>query len=141
MERTNIRYVTLDNIGKARDIAVIDVSFISLKLVLPVVKKLIIDSGEIVCLIKPQFEAGRDRVGKKGVVRDPKTHMDVIKEVIKFSEDINLCVKNLSFSPIKGPEGNIEYILYLINNKDTEYNQHDIEDIIAKTVEESHKSL
>lgn len=138
LERTNIRYITEDNIGELCDIAVIDVSFISLRLVLPVVKKLIKDTGKIVCLIKPQFEAGKERVGKKGVVRDPMVHSDVIEEVINFSLDIGFKVMGLSFSPIRGPEGNIEYLLYLSNNpEDASFeNQHQaIEEVVKKSHE------
>lgn len=115
MERTNVRYVKPEDIGHLCDICVIDVSFISLKLVLPVVKGLTNNGGEIVCLIKPQFEAGRDKVGKKGVVKDPEVHKDVIRDIIEFCISKGLSVKGLSYSPIKGPEGNIEYLLYLKN--------------------------
>lgn len=113
MERTNIRYVTDEQIGEKLDFASIDVSFISLTKVLPVAFNLLKDDGEVVALIKPQFEAGREQVGKKGVVRDSKVHKEVIEKIIAFSESIGFRVKNLSFSPIKGPEGNIEFLLYL----------------------------
>ena len=113
MERTNIRYVTDEQIGEKLDFASIDVSFISLTKVLPVAFNLLKDDGEVVALIKPQFEAGREQVGKKGVVRDSKVHKEVIEKIITFSESIGFRVKNLSFSPIKGPEGNIEFLLYL----------------------------
>lgn len=113
MERTNIRYVTDEQIGEKLDFASIDVSFISLTKVLPVAFNLLKDNGEVVALIKPQFEAGREQVGKKGVVRDSNVHKEVIEKIIAFSESIGFCVKNLSFSPIKGPEGNIEFLLYL----------------------------
>ncbi len=113
MERTNIRYVKPSDLGTLKDFAVIDVSFISLKKVLPVVKELINGSGEIICLIKPQFEAGREKVGKHGVVKEPDTHREVLDKIISFSIDIGFKVKALTFSPIKGPEGNIEYLLYL----------------------------
>ena len=113
MERTNIRYVTDEQIGEKLDFASIDVSFISLTKVLPVAFNLLKDDGEVVALIKPQFEAGREQVGKKGVVRDSKVHKEVIAKIIAFSESIGFRVKNLSFSPIKGPEGNIEFLLYL----------------------------
>ena len=113
MERRNIRYVTPDQIGEALDFASIDVSFISLALVLPVAFALTRELGEIVCLVKPQFEAGREKVGKKGVVRDIEVHREVLRKVIDFSRVIGLFVRNLTFSPIKGPEGNIEYLLYL----------------------------
>lgn len=113
MERTNIRYVQPQQLGTLVDFASVDVSFISLKKVIPVAAKLMTDEGELMCLIKPQFEAGRDKVGKHGVVRDPKVHEDVIKDVVNFVIGIGLKVKGLDFSPIKGPEGNIEYLIYM----------------------------
>lgn len=113
LERTNIRYLTADELGEAPDFASVDVSFISLKLVLPVVYQLLNGNGQCVCLIKPQFEAGRERVGKKGVVRDPAVHTDVVRETVRFAESVGFFVGGLDFSPIKGPEGNIEYLLYL----------------------------
>jgi 23S rRNA (cytidine1920-2'-O)/16S rRNA (cytidine1409-2'-O)-methyltransferase len=117
MERTNIRYVKPEEMGELKDFASIDVSFISLKKVLPVLKTLLNPNGEVVCLIKPQFEAGREKVGKKGVVRDPKVHEEVIKNIAEFSLGLGFSIKGLSYSPIKGPEGNIEYLLYLSNRK------------------------
>lgn len=113
MERTNIRYVTRQQIPEAIDFAVIDVSFISLKLVLPAVKELLGDSGEIVCLIKPQFEAGKDKVGKKGVVRDEKTHIEVLDSFVRYTSEFGFSLRQISFSPIRGPEGNIEYLGYI----------------------------
>lgn len=113
MERTNIRYVTEEEIGEKIDFASIDVSFISLGLVLPVAYRLLSDSGRCVALIKPQFEAGRGQVGKKGVVRDLNVHCEVIEKVVKIAREIGFGVRGLSFSPIKGPEGNIEYLIYL----------------------------
>lgn len=113
MERTNFRYVTPEDIGEAVDFASVDVSFISLKKILPPARKLLKPDAAMVCLIKPQFEAGRDKVGKKGVVRDPSVHMSVIREIIQFAENEGFCEYALSYSPIKGPEGNIEYLLYL----------------------------
>lgn len=113
MERTNIRYVTKEQLGQAIDFASIDVSFISLRLVLPVAKSLLSDDGGIVALIKPQFEAGREQVGKKGVVKDIKVHYDVVKTILDFARSIDFHVAGLSYSPIKGPEGNIEYLAYL----------------------------
>lgn len=113
MERTNIRYVTTEDIGEKIDFASIDVSFISLRLVLPVAKELLKEDGEIVALIKPQFEAGREQVGKKGVVRDVRVHYEVVKTVLDFAGSIGLYAAGLAFSPIKGPEGNIEYLAYL----------------------------
>ncbi len=113
MERTNIRHVELTHIGEQVDFISIDVAFISLRLVLPVADKLLKDDGSIICLIKPQFEAGRDKVGKKGVVRDIEVHLDVVNRIVDFSKSINLTPLCISYSPIKGPEGNIEYLLYL----------------------------
>lgn len=113
LERTNIRYVTADQIGEQLDFVSIDVAFISLKLVLPVALNLLKACGEIVALIKPQFEAGKDKVGKKGVVKEQATHADVVRAVYEFAEESGFGVLGLSFSPIKGPEGNIEYLIYL----------------------------
>ena len=116
MEKTNIRYVTPEDIPDRIQFASIDVSFISLTKVLGPVKELLTEDGQIVCLIKPQFEAGREKVGKKGVVREKSTHLEVIESVIAFAKSIGFGILNLEFSPIKGPEGNIEYLLYLQNH-------------------------
>lgn len=113
MERTNIRYVVPEDIQEPAEFASIDVSFISLTKVLLPVKNLLAENGETVCLIKPQFEAGRDKVGKKGVVRDPAVHLQVIENVIAYAVSIGFSVLHLEFSPIKGPEGNIEYLLHI----------------------------
>ena len=113
MEKTNIRYVTPEDIDDKIEFASIDVSFISLTKVLPAVKKLLTDSGEIVCLIKPQFEAGREKVGKKGVVRDPDVHLEVLENFLTHAKDSGFTVLDITFSPIRGPEGNIEYLGYL----------------------------
>ena len=113
MERTNIRYVTPEDIGEPASFVSIDVSFISLTKVLTPVRELLAENGEIVCLIKPQFEAGREKAGKKGVVRDPKVHLEVIRAVMDFASSIGFEILHLEFSPIKGPEGNIEYLLHL----------------------------
>ena len=113
MEKTNIRYVLPKHLEEKADFSSIDVSFISLTKVLLPVRNLLTDEGEIVCLIKPQFEAGREKVGKKGVVRDPAVHLEVIEKVIAYAAAIYLEPRHLSFSPIKGPEGNIEYLLHL----------------------------
>ena len=111
MEKTNIRYVTPEDIEDKPDFSSIDVSFISLTKVLPPVYKLLREQGQIVCLIKPQFEAGREKVGKKGVVRDPEVHREVIKKITDFASETGFALRNLEYSPIKGPEGNIEYLL------------------------------
>lgn len=113
MEKTNIRYVTPEDIADALDFASVDVSFISLTKVLGPAHALLKEHGEMVCLIKPQFEAGREKVGKKGVVRDKDVHEEVIEKVIGFAVEQGFFVKNLEYSPIKGPEGNIEYLVYL----------------------------
>jgi 23S rRNA (cytidine1920-2'-O)/16S rRNA (cytidine1409-2'-O)-methyltransferase len=113
MERTNIRYVTDEQITECIDFITVDVSFISLGKVLPVICRFLKAEGQMVVLIKPQFEAGREKVGKKGVVRDPEVHMDVILKVLKTSMDLGLNPQGLTYSPITGPEGNIEYLLYL----------------------------
>ena len=113
MERTNIRHVTMAHLGERIDIASIDVAFISLDKVLPVVKDLLHPHGEIIALVKPQFEAGKARVGKNGVVRDPLVHEEVILTVLGIAEGIGLFPAALTFSPVKGPKGNIEYLLYL----------------------------
>ncbi len=138
MERTNIRYVTPDMIEDKIDFASIDVSFISLRLVLPVVKSLLSDSGEIAALIKPQFEAGREQVGKKGVVRDINVHYEVVKNITAFAAGIGFYVSGLSYSPIKGPEGNIEYLAYLTLDKRIETIN---DEKIKETVDMSHSVL
>jgi len=113
MEKTNIRYVTEEDIPEKADFASVDVSFISLTKVLPAAVNLLKDEAYMVCLIKPQFEAGREKVGKKGVVRDLSVHKEVIELVINFAIGLNFFIKGLTFSPVKGPEGNIEYLLYM----------------------------
>ena len=115
LERTNLRYVTSEQIPEPMDLAVMDVSFISIKLVLPAVKALLKPDADLICLIKPQFEAGREEVGKKGVVRDRAVHEHVIHSILDFAPEIGLTVMRLDFSPIKGPEGNIEYICHMKN--------------------------
>lgn len=113
MERTNIRHVTREQIAEEMDVAVADLSFISLRLVLSPVAALLKPEGEMVCLVKPQFEAGKDRVGKKGVVRDPAVHADVLREFLRYAPECGFGVRGLDFSPIRGPEGNIEYLAWL----------------------------
>ena len=120
MEKTNIRYVTPEDIEEPVEFASIDVSFISLTKVLGPVKELLTENGQIVCLIKPQFEAGREKVGKKGVVREKSPHLEVIEMVIAYAVSIGFEVLHLEYSPIKGPEGNIEYLLYLKNHPEGE---------------------
>ncbi len=134
MERTNIRNVTREDIDEELDFFSVDVSFISLKLVLPVAYSLLKENGEGICLIKPQFEAGREKVGKKGVVRDIEVHKEVIRNTFAFTEEIGFSILNLDYSPIKGPEGNIEYLMHI---KKTDVPSTEID--IDKVVEDSHK--
>ena len=117
MERTNLRYVTKEQIPEDLDLAVMDVSFISIRLVLPAVKQLLKPGADYICLIKPQFEAGREEVGKKGVVRDPAVHEEVVRGILDFAPSIGFTVMGLDYSPIRGPEGNIEYICWLKNGE------------------------
>lgn len=139
MERTNVRYVKPEDIGFLSDFASIDVSFISLTKVLPAVLALLKDEAELVCLIKPQFEAGREKVGKHGVVRDSAVHKEVIFNIINFFIANNLFIKELSFSPIKGPEGNIEYLLY--TTKKENQDSKDINELVERVVSEAHNTL
>ena len=113
MERTNVRYVTPEQLGEPLDLSVIDVSFISLKIVLPVIKTFLKKNGQVLCLIKPQFEAGRDKVGKKGVVREPQTHIEVLDDFVALTKELEFTILGLTFSPVKGPEGNIEFLAHL----------------------------
>lgn len=136
MERTNIRYISEEQISEPIDIAVMDLSFISIKLVLPAVCALLKDNAELVCLIKPQFEAGREEVGKKGVVRDKAVHLSVIESILNFAPSVNMTVMGLDFSPIKGPEGNREYLCYMKKG------EHTADEIDAKAVvDASHACL
>lgn len=113
MERTNVRYVTPEQLGEPLDLSVIDVSFISLKIVLPVIKTFLKPTGQVLCLIKPQFEAGKEKVGKKGVVRDPQTHIEVLDSFVALADALDFRILGLTFSPVKGPEGNIEFLGHL----------------------------
>ena len=133
MERTNIRYIEEDALDEKIDFFSVDVSFISLKLVLPVAWRLSKQEAEGICLIKPQFEAGRDKVGKKGVVRDGSVHKEVIHRVFDFTRKIGFKIHGLDFSPIKGPEGNIEYLMYISKSGD------DAEIDIDALVDKSHE--
>lgn len=138
MERTNFRHVTPGDIGEPADFASVDVSFISLKLILPGLKQLLKEDGYAVCLIKPQFEAGREKVGKKGVVRDAATHVEVINEVITVALDNGFGVLGLDFSPIKGPQGNIEYLMYIKKHASPTLSADiTIDDLVAR----AHKEL
>lgn len=140
MERTNIRNVTLQDITDKVDFISVDVSFISLKLVLPVAKSLLKDSGSMVVLIKPQFEAGRDKVGKNGVIRDPKVHEEVINKVLHFIQKEEIGIEQLSFSPIKGPKGNMEFLVYL-RNQYTCWEDKALESKVHQIVEQAHHCL
>lgn len=135
MEKTNVRYLDKDAVDSNVDFISIDVSFISLKLVFPVAAGLLSGNGSLVCLVKPQFEAGREQVGKKGIVRDPAVHREVIKKVIRYGEDNGLYSHSLTYSPVTGTKGNIEYLLYMKKTPaDTEID-------INGTVEASHLQL
>lgn len=132
MERTNIRYVVPEDIQEKPSFVSIDVSFISLTKVLGPVRQLMEDGGELVCLIKPQFEAGREKVGKKGVVRDSGVHEEVIRKVMTFASDIGFSLLHLEFSPIKGPEGNIEYLLHMVKSEDCGETDLKVKDVVAE---------
>lgn len=140
MEKTNVRYITHDDIKEEADFASIDVSFISLTKVLPAVLGVLNEYGKLVCLIKPQFEAGRQKVGKKGVVRDKNVHKEVILSIINYAFEQNLAVHHISFSPIKGPEGNIEYLIYLQKNTQGMTQQQSY-DLAEAVVAASHHTL
>ena len=135
MEKTNIRYVKPEDIDDVIEFASVDVSFISLSKVLPVLKELLVQGGEVVCLIKPQFEAGREKVGKKGVVRDKNVHVEVIQNVTSFTRETGFDVIGLDFSPVKGPEGNIEYLMYIRNESPKEELSMDIEELVRMSNE------
>ena len=138
MEKTNIRYLTPDQIEERPQFASIDVAFISLTKVLLPVRELLSDDGQVVALIKPQFEAGREKVGKKGVVRDKAVHEEVIHKVIDYAVEIGFHILNLEYSPIKGPEGNIEYLVYI--RKEAEGSREESVDVHA-VVEAAHGEL
>jgi 23S rRNA (cytidine1920-2'-O)/16S rRNA (cytidine1409-2'-O)-methyltransferase len=140
MERTNIRYVKPGDLGSLVDFASIDVSFISLGKVLPVVRELLKDDGEVLCLIKPQFEAGREKVGKHGVVRDISVHRQVVGDMLSFSIKTGFRIKGLTYSPIKGPEGNIEYLAYLSLAGGT-VGTEELAALAGQVVEASHTEL
>ena len=121
LERTNFRYVTKEQILDELDFASVDVSFISLTLILPVLHTLLKDGCSAVCLIKPQFEAGKEKVGKKGVVRDATVHLEVVEKIINFALNNGFSVNNIEFSPIKGPQGNIEYLIHITKSENAQY--------------------
>lgn len=136
MERTNVRYVTPEMLGEQLDLSVVDVSFISLKIVLPVIKTFLKPTGQVLCLIKPQFEAGKDKVGKKGVVREPETHKEVLDHFVTLAKELDFKILGLTFSPVKGPEGNIEFLGHL-----TLDDRPCIEPDTGFVVEQAHKTL
>ena len=138
MEKTNIRYVTPQDIDDVLDFASVDVSFISLTKVLGPARELLADGGEMVCLIKPQFEAGREKVGKKGVVRDKAVHLEVVERIVTFALEHGFSVHHLSYSPIKGPEGNIEYLVH-IEKKETAVKEEGVDPVAV--VEAAHAEL
>ncbi len=139
MEKCNVRYLDVDGIGRDVDFISIDVSFISLKLVFPVAAELLDASGCLVCLVKPQFEAGREQVGKKGIVRDPQVHRQVIRQVIGYGEDNGLYTWGLTYSPVTGTKGNIEYLLFMKKQKCD--NDIDTDPLIDSVVSDSHEEL
>ena len=139
MERTNIRNVTVEMLEGPIDFASIDVAFISLAKVLPVAYELLKDEGEIAALIKPQFEAGKEKVGKKGVVRDPAVHLEVVENIVAFSRELGFAVRGLTFSPVKGPEGNIEYLVWLCKGR-AEGNEIEAS-LAGEVVREAHAAL
>ena len=136
MERTNVRYVTPEQLGEPLDLSVVDVSFISLKIVLPVIKTFLKPSGQVLCLIKPQFEAGKEKVGKKGVVRDPNTHKEVLDNFVALANELEFKILGLTFSPVKGPEGNIEFLGHL-----TLDDKPGVQPDTALVVEQAHNTL
>ena len=136
MERTNIRYVTPEDLGEPLDLSVIDVSFIGLEIVLPTIKTLLKPTGQVLCLIKPQFEAGKENVGKKGVVRDPKIHQMVLDNFVSLVDGLGFKILGLTFSPVKGPEGNIEFLGHLSLDE-----VEGIRPDTAQVVADAHKTL
>lgn len=135
MERTNARYLTREQIREELDFFSVDVSFISLRIILPPMRPLIKNGGQAVCLIKPQFEAGKEKVGKKGVVRDPAVHLEVLENFLIHAGDAGFTVKDITFSPIKGPEGNIEYLGYLSAEEGPAY-QGDLRELVRQSHED-----
>ena len=142
MERTNFRYVTpADLVGEMPNFASIDVSFISLTLILPVLKTLLVPNGEVVALIKPQFEAGKDQVGKKGIVRDQKVHRQVIEKIVEFSLQLGYDIEHLTFSPITGGDGNIEFLIHLHWEGSKEQGENHLSSTIEEIVQSAHEQL
>ena len=131
MERTNARYLTHEQIPDELDFASIDVSFISLRLILPAVRGLLKPEGHVVCLVKPQFEAGKEKVGKKGVVRDPRVHLEVLEQFLINARDADFTVKDMTYSPVRGPEGNIEYLGFLAAGASQDTWRGDLEALVS----------
>ena len=136
LERTNARYLTHEQIPEELDLASVDVSFISLRLILPALRGILAPDGQVVCLVKPQFEAGKEKVGKKGVVRDPKVHLEVLEHFLAHADEADFTVKDITFSPIRGPEGNIEYLGHLTVGRGPVFGGD-----LAALVEQSHAEL
>ena len=136
MERTNVRYVTPEELGEPLDLSVVDVSFISLRIVLPVIKTFLKPTGQVLCLIKPQFEAGKEKVGKKGVVREASTHKEVLDNFVALADELEFKILGLTFSPVKGPEGNIEFLAHLSLD-----NVEGIRPDTAMVVQQAHDTL
>lgn len=136
LERTNARYLTHEQIPEELDLASVDVSFISLRLILPALRGILAPDGQVVCLVKPQFEAGKEKVGKKGVVRDPKVHLEVLEHFLTHADEADFTVKDITFSPIRGPEGNIEYLGHLTVGRGPAYAGD-----LPALVEQSHAEL
>ena len=141
MEKTNFRYVTKENIVDEIEFASVDVSFISLTKILEPARNLLAPTGQMVCLIKPQFEAGKDKVGKKGVVREPEIHKEVIEKILLYATAIGFSIMGLTFSPIRGPEGNIEYLVYLKKAEGDSLPDRDFMTVITETVAKAHGTL
>lgn len=137
MERTNIRNVEVEHLGEMIDFISIDVSFISLRLVLPVARKLLREEGGLIALIKPQFEAGKEKVGKKGIIRDREIHLEVIQNIVDYSKELGFSIEGLSYSPVTGAKGNIEFLIYLKNTGNCKLD----DDIIKMTIEKAHLDL
>lgn len=140
MEKTNFRYMTPEDIADTLDFASVDVSFISLTKILPPAKNLLKKDARMVCLIKPQFEAGKDKVGKKGVVREPEIHEEVIEKITGFAASAGFEILDLDYSPIKGPEGNIEYLLFM-KKDEGQYEKPELKELIQTTVRKAHQTL
>lgn len=138
MERTNFRYMQPGDLqGPEPAFASIDVSFISLKLILPPLKQLLAPQGQVVALIKPQFEAGREKVGKSGVVRDPRVHQEVLEDILRFAKDIGYAIRGLTYSPIKGGEGNIEFLVHLLHTDEPGLSGPELDQLIREVTQES----